>query len=783
MATYLIALVPNWIEIAKKADLPEKWLRGLESSPIGDFGIKEGRIGALVDFSQSVPDLRQLVELIRKRIPFWIFWGDGKTYEPPLHDKLDVRFAELLRPNNLEVDWAMPEINLVSSLPSFPSFPSSTSFTNDLWDYELEHLVPLPNPDPDEKHPTSLSAGITSENARANNEANKALSSKGFDLPPIEPYSGLVQIQPGQVEKGSRQVPFESPETFWARQHAEDEENLSKMTEAERKRLRNERDAYHITKKSTVFHWEKFSWGRIRRRVAKKDYEDYRAYPLTQTRFSLTRNEWDVCTEFDADAEAPLTFSDDDDSCDFPKIKRHEREAENRSVVRDDQHTEYQRPLSSSIEEGEIVEEGEIIERYDEDNLLESDGFPMHGECTLPDEVVLTEKRFQEALKDRYYIRPDVDVRDLHNVSLVEMLYYRYGLLLNNVRSISSLNRSSVSDGTAEDAWATTRGILYDVESSAECFSLQEMLGITQVVQSLLDSRLVRANLLDIHPDNLKTPLGTQLRDVASLLKIKENTFNGIVYLRSIDQTFAVALVEPSLVVEVLRRAVSQAHEGRFDVFALLKLFAERGSPFRTLHLVREPTTKSEPLLWDLGFRSLDEPPGPFAYAQYEKLLQVFMRQSRARCVFGLGGPVWRAIMEVLGFDLGTFDLTGPYERISTTGQSFVFSDGQVLWEDGLTESELLFLCGTYKVRKGQDTMLYSWWPSPKQWDSATSNVRYWSPGNERWFTSRLHDIRRGRTSWIHMPKWPQRLKTNKKTKRLMDKNNVICSAFLESIV
>ncbi|KAL5537293.1 hypothetical protein ACEPAF_1116 [Sanghuangporus sanghuang] len=99
MATYLIALVLNWMEIVKEADLPKKWLQELANSPIGNLDVKEGRISAFIDFSQSVPDLRQPIKLIQKHIPFWIFWGDGAMYKPPLHDKIDVRFAGLLRPD------------------------------------------------------------------------------------------------------------------------------------------------------------------------------------------------------------------------------------------------------------------------------------------------------------------------------------------------------------------------------------------------------------------------------------------------------------------------------------------------------------------------------------------------------------------------------------------------------------------------------------------------------------------------------------------------------------
>lgn len=77
--------------------------------------------------------------------------------------------------------------------------------------------------------------------------------------------------------------------------------------------------------------------------------------------------------------------------------------------------------------------------------------------------------------------------------------------------------------------------------------------------------------------------------------------------------------------------------------------------------------------------------------------------------------------------------------------------------------------------------MLYSWWPSPRQWEAATPNVRYWSPSNERWFVTRLSDIRSGKASWIKTADWPMKLRNNKKTKRLMNKNSELSERFLQS--
>lgn len=47
----------------------------------------------------------------------------------------------------------------------------------------------------------------------------------------------------------------------------------------------------------------------------------------------------------------------------------------------------------------------------------------------------------------------------------------------------------------------------------------------------------------------------------------------------------------------------------------------------------------------------------------------------------------------------------------------------------------------------------------------------------------RLTDIRENKASWIKSSTWPQKLKTNKKTKRLMSKNSELCEAFITQLL
>lgn len=736
MATYLIALTPNWMNIARDDGFPQKWLEMLKASPIGNFDVREGRVGAFIDFSDSIAELRRLPGLIRKHVPFWIFWGDGTSYRPPLKDRVDIRIASLFAPTKDEVMEAKTSMDFSS--PNHSILSPFRFHANDDW---------LGNEDLGDEDAVAWagrgdSARLVS--AQISGKPSDIQLRRGwsvnYNLPSVAIYS-FVDIQPGQIEEGSRQLPFETPAKFLERQHDEDEAELASMAETERTRLKRSRDGSRITNKSKVYHWEKHAWGYIRRRVARKEFEDYADYPSTQKRFSVVRNEWDICSDFDPDADPPAhvysASEDDDDDDDLPRLQNPEKPVKldvkyrnsrqgglvptvlknsRNSTVCGHHSGQHERPTSTSSASekfygarsdsctGSLVHSrssclGHAEQRMDDGHIIsESDHFVMRDGCALPEEMILSEEHFQEALNRKYYIRPDVVVRMSDDISLDKMLYYRYGLLLRNVDSLVSEAKVDQSSGNAENAWAKTRGILYDVESAIGQFSVQDMLGISQFVERLLEGGPVPSVTLDIHPDN---PFGKGVSDVANVLNIHKCCLDRDVYLlRPHEQGFVVALDDASLVVETLRRGFEFLHRGPLDVRDFVKLFAERGSPFRTLRLIQEPRIRLPSSPWDLGYRTLDVPPGAYAYAQYEKMLQAFMLQPRARSALGLGGPVWRAILEVFS-PSDTDIISGPSDDVGVFGQCFTLPDGSELWWDALSESDLLFLCGTYKIRKG----------------------------------------------------------------------------------
>ncbi|KAG1721117.1 hypothetical protein EDB19DRAFT_1646668, partial [Suillus lakei] len=132
----------------------------------------------------------------------------------------------------------------------------------------------------------------------------------------------------------------------------------------------------------------------------------------------------------------------------------------------------------------------------------------------------------------------------------------------------------------------------------------------------------------------------------------------------------------------------------------------------------------------------------PYAdYVVYEQLRHEFMNRPRVRAAFLHGGLIWRLALHSLGFD----HLPSVVEGISTEavpfGDLFVGDGGQTYYDDGLSEEEIDFMCGTYYIDLHECTTVVSWWPRPNAWNASGLNVGFWSARCEDWFQTCLGNI------------------------------------------
>ena len=123
----------------------------------------------------------------------------------------------------------------------------------------------------------------------------------------------------------------------------------------------------------------------------------------------------------------------------------------------------------------------------------------------------------------------------------------------------------------------------------------------------------------------------------------------------------------------------------------------EKGIPFTTRISLRRPPQPLPqlPRPVNLGWRYSDYQPDHLDYEAYEQRRNALLLEPRGRVVLLTGGIVWRLAMEVLSPDAMLVGPTpGEYGNYVTPSMDPPI----VLWDEGLTESELDLICGVYHV-------------------------------------------------------------------------------------
>lgn len=370
-------------------------------------------------------------------------------------------------------------------------------------------------------------------------------------------------------------------------------------------------------------------------------------YSSNQERSSRVRHERNICTEFRSDND-----SDDDYRSPPPSTLR--------------MTTSTQRSLDEQI-------------------ATEIGSFELSNLDALPDELKLPPSFYSEVLRERFLPPRDVEVRRLSYVGLEDILYPRYGILVDKAAAAAS--NDSTFPPTNPKSFADSRAILCDGESETPSFGTEQLNGIAYSVTKLLQGSEIPADIFDIHPLNScrQRLLGNPM--VHQIIKCQLDFKSYAIITPS--STKVVGLRDASLVVEILRRMLTSWN----DVIFLLVM---RGSPFRFLELgaLPVPTPHSDP--HTIEFREENDPPNSADYQAYEMRFRSFLLQRRGCAILSLGGPLWRLAIEVL--DAEKFETDS---KNSNPQAYFSLNSGEILREEILTEDDLRLLCGTYAIRKG----------------------------------------------------------------------------------
>jgi hypothetical protein len=104
-----------------------------------------------------------------------------------------------------------------------------------------------------------------------------------------------------------------------------------------------------------------------------------------------------------------------------------------------------------------------------------------------------------------------------------------------------------------------------------------------------------------------------------------------------------------------------------------------------------------------LGRRPESHKPDRFDYIEYEDRVAEFLRRPHARSALLKGGLVWRLVKEVMGSRGDENVLLGPSAYVGQFGNSLHLDAARpAVWDDTLSETELHFISGLYKVYTGK---------------------------------------------------------------------------------
>ena len=104
-----------------------------------------------------------------------------------------------------------------------------------------------------------------------------------------------------------------------------------------------------------------------------------------------------------------------------------------------------------------------------------------------------------------------------------------------------------------------------------------------------------------------------------------------------------------------------------------------------------------------LGWHPTGHRPGPREYTVYEELWDRVLNCPYRHAALLQGSIVWRLALHALEFptDAEISVTQGPSEDALTRGTIIGLNDGVELFDDTLTEEEIVLICGVYKWSTG----------------------------------------------------------------------------------
>lgn len=138
----------------------------------------------------------------------------------------------------------------------------------------------------------------------------------------------------------------------------------------------------------------------------------------------------------------------------------------------------------------------------------------------------------------------------------------------------------------------------------------------------------------------------------------------------------------------------------RTSIRAIAAYLFSTGRPFSTgIRPEQCHPPRNTPPVTLLGCRLPSHRPTTYEYCYYEEIRANFFRHPHSRAAaYKMGGIIWRLSLESTNALIDDIVLDGPSDEVMSHGSHI----GGELWDDNISEDEMDLICGVYKVLTGE---------------------------------------------------------------------------------
>lgn len=327
--------------------------------------------------------------------------------------------------------------------------------------------------------------------------------------------------------------------------------------------------------------------------------------------------------------------------------------------------------------------------------------------------ALVTQASWQPSRSERLWAEaskgPPIDIDDDEQVE-PSYRFSNYRTLLDNLFErfgFASMNDSQSSEPIDRRQWINMQKFVGHHKSD-DTLQADEIASIAHFLGALMEHRNDIEQLRQIQDhdiaNNAVCSLVAQLEAEPIELAVHRISLEdgSVLYaLKSNDMQvadrWALVLENPTTVVQCLRQKFGGS------VKNIARYLYYSGIPFSTcISRAQKPSNINNlpyrPL--SLGWRAQNHRPTTADYAEYEEIVDTLLHRPYGRAALLQGGIVWRLALLCLG--RSEIDVTrGPSIDASLLGKVSILSDGSNMYDDSISDDEIDVICGVYRIDTG----------------------------------------------------------------------------------